>query len=77
MCLKEASYKAPSFTRTRFCVLVTNKLPLWMVPSENKPPQSSHIEKICLWTKFQPPTWLLTLSGPIFTFQPPLNNLPL
>ena len=41
-----------------------------MAPSKNKPPQSPPIEKICLWTKFQPFTWLLTLSGPIFKFQP-------
>ena len=30
-----------------------------MVPSKNKLTHSSHIEKICLLTKFQPPTWLL------------------
>ena len=52
------------------------KLPLWMVPFENKPPQSSNIEKICLWTKFQPPTWLLAPTGPVFAFRP-LNKLPL
>ena len=46
-----------------------------MAPSKNKPPQSLHIEKICLWTKFQPPTWLLALSGPVFLFEPK-NILP-
>ena len=30
----------------------------------------------CAWTKFQPPIWLLALSGPIFLFQP-LNQLSL
>ena len=25
---------------------------------KNKPARSSHIEKICLWTKFQPPTYM-------------------
>ena len=47
-----------------------------MAQSKNKPPHSSRIKKICLWTKFQPPTWPLALSGPIFAFRP-LNNLPL
>ena len=47
-----------------------------MAPSKNKPPQSSHLEKICLWTKFQPPTCLLAPPVPVFMFRP-LNKLPL
>ena len=39
-----------------------------MALSKNNLARSSHIEKICLWTKFQPPTWILALSGPIFLF---------
>ena len=34
--------------------------------------RSSLIEKLCPWTKFQPPKWLLVLalSGPVFLFRP-------
>ena len=44
-----------------------------MVLFKNKPARSSHIEKIFLWTKFQPPTLLLALSGRVFLHQPQID----
>ena len=41
--------------------------------SKNKPAWYSHIEKICPWTKFQPPTWLLAPPGPVLVFWPQKN----
>ena len=70
-----ASYMAAGSVRTNFPKFATNLLSLQMALFNNKPARSSHIEKICLWTKFQPPTWLLALSGPVFLFRP-LNKLP-
>ena len=63
---KQAPNKAPNLCTA----YVANKAPnSFLTPSKNKP-QSSHIVKICLWTKFQPPTHFLAPPGPVFLFQP-------
>ena len=70
------SYMAPGSIRSHFPILATKQpTPVDGAIQKYTTPVFTHW-KIYLWTKFQPPTWLLAPSGSIFVFWPE-NNLPL
>ena len=70
------SYIAFGSTRTHICVAVTKQTTPVEGARKDKPSRSSHIKKICLLTKSQPPTLLLALSVAVFLFRQ-LNKLTL